>query len=221
MGIRIICLLVGFVCGSIPTGYLLARSKGIDLKHTGSGNVGSTNVLRSMGKKYGAITMVCDMLKSIVPIIVMSALFGSISGMRYLITLYTGLGAVLGHDFSPWLGFNGGKGIATSGGVILTTDPIIFVIDFVTIFGTAIITGYVSVGSMLATIFYFIFNIITVVSGRTPGWSIYPQTFDPAHAPEILIISGIMSAIAIYRHKANIVRLMNGNENKIKLIEKA
>ena len=70
MGIRIICLLIGFMCGSIPTGYLLARSKGIDLKHTGSGNVGSTNVLRSMGKKYGAITMVCDMLKSIVPIIV-------------------------------------------------------------------------------------------------------------------------------------------------------
>lgn len=219
MSTRIICLIVGFVCGSIPTGYLIARSKGVDLKHTGSGNVGSTNVLRSMGKKYGALTLVLDMLKAVIPIFAMSCIFGSNEGMRYLITMYTGLGAVLGHDFSPWLGFNGGKGIATSGGVILTTDPVIFIIDFVTIFGTAIVTGYVSLGSMLATVFYFIFNVYTVISKRTPGWSVYPQYFDASHNAEIIIIAAVMSGIAIYRHKANIIRLIHGNENKISLIK--
>ena len=217
MSIRIICLIVGAVFGSIPNGYLLAKSKGIDLRHTGSGNVGSTNVLRSMGKKYGAITLVMDMLKGIIPIIIMQYVFKGSESMRYLITMYTGLGAVLGHDFSPWLGFNGGKGIATSGGVVLTTDPLILAIDFVTIFGTAIVTGYVSLGSMLATIFYFVFNVVTVFTGSIPGWSFFKQYYDKTQGMEIIVIAFIMSAVAVYRHKANIIRLINGNENKISL----
>ncbi len=217
MSIRIICLVVGAVFGSIPNGYLIAKSKGIDLRHTGSGNVGSTNVLRSMGKKYGAITLVMDMLKGIIPVIIMQYVFKNSENMRYLITMYTGLGAVLGHDFSPWLGFNGGKGIATSGGVVLTTDPLILIIDFVTIFGTAIITGYVSLGSMLATIFYFVFNVVIVLTESTPGWSFFKQYYDKNHGMEIIIIAFIMSAVAVCRHKANIIRLINGNENKISL----
>lgn len=217
MSMRIICLVVGAVFGSVPNGYIIAKSKGIDLKHTGSGNVGTTNVLRSMGKKYAALTLVMDMLKGIVPIIIMQLVFREQRDMRYLITMYTGLGAVLGHDFSPWLGFNGGKGIATSGGVILTTDPLIFVIDFITIFGAAIATGYVSLGSMLATVFYFVFNAVIALTGHIPGWSFYKQYYDRTHAAEIIAIAFIMSAIAVYRHKANIIRLINGNENKISL----
>ena len=108
MSMRIICLVTGFIFGSIPNGYLIARSKGVDIRHTGSGNVGTTNVLRSMGKKYGALTLLLDMAKAIVPIIIMQLFYGDVHETRYITTMYTGLGAVLGHDFSPWLNFNGG-----------------------------------------------------------------------------------------------------------------
>ena len=217
MSIRAVCFLTGVIFGSIPNGYLLAKSKGVDLRHTGSGNIGSTNVLRSMGRGYGALTLILDMLKSIVPVIFMQIIFKSHEDMRYLITLYTGFGAVLGHDFSPWLHFNGGKGIATSGGIIAITDPIIFIIDLVTIFGTAIVTGYVSLGSLLAASFYFIFNVIMVVNKKIPGWSIFKQNYANADAAEIILIAFLVTALAFFRHKANIVRLLNGSENKISL----
>ena len=95
MSMRIICLVTGFIFGSIPNGYLIARSKGVDIRHTGSGNVGTTNVLRSMGKKYGALTLLLDMAKAIVPIIIMQLFYGDVHETRYITTMYTGLGAVL------------------------------------------------------------------------------------------------------------------------------
>ncbi len=201
MSMRIICLIVGFIFGSIPNGYLIARSKGVDIRHTGSGNVGTTNVLRSMGKKYGA----------------MQLFYGDIHETRYITTMYTGLGAVLGHDFSPWLNFNGGKGVATSGGVLLTTDPLLITVTLAMVFITAKVTGYVSLGSLMASVVYIAFNLFVAITGYVPGWPFYPQYFSPSHSIEIIAVALIMAGITVFRHKANIIRLMNGTENKIKL----
>lgn len=217
MSMRIICLIVGFAFGSIPNGYLIARSKGVDIRHTGSGNVGTTNVLRSMGKKYGALTLLLDMAKAIVPIIIMQLFYGDIYETRYITTMYTGLGAVLGHDFSPWLNFNGGKGVATSGGVLLTTDPILITVTLAMVFITAKVTGYVSLGSLMASVVYIAFNLFVAITGHVPGWPFYPQYFSPSHRFEIIAVALIMAGITVFRHKANIIRLINGTENKIKL----
>ena len=100
---RIICLVLGFVFGSIPTGFLVAKLYGQDLRKMGSGNTGSTNALRTLGKKAGAMTFAGDLLKALIPLFITAKLYGSAEETRYLITMYTGLGAVLGHDFSPWL----------------------------------------------------------------------------------------------------------------------
>lgn len=217
---RIICLLVGFAFGSLPSGYIIARAKGVDLRHVGSGNVGTTNVTRALGKKYGALTLLMDIMKAVAPIVIMGFMYGGHTDLRYLVTMYTGLGAVLGHDYSPWLKFNGGKGIATSGGFILATDPLLFVIDLIMIFGTTIFTGYVSLGSMMATAVFIGFNLYTILSGRVPGWGFYPQYFAKSQHAELMVLALIMAAVAIWRHRANISRLVNGTENRLDLLKK-
>ncbi|MDO4961127.1 MAG: glycerol-3-phosphate 1-O-acyltransferase PlsY [Eubacteriales bacterium] len=211
---RIICLITGFVFGSIPTGFLVARLYGQDLRTMGSGNTGSTNALRSLGKKAGAMTFAGDFFKAIIPLIITARLFGAADETRYLITMYTGLGAVLGHDFSPWLHFKGGKGIASSGGVICFTDPKFFLLVLVSLFGIAGVSGYVSLGSLAAAVIYIVVQLYWIMTGASFGWGSYPQTFDPKYAPEILVIAFIMAGLAIVRHKANIKRLLNGTENK-------
>lgn len=214
MWLRIICLITGFVFGSIPTGYVVAKMYGKDLRKMGSGNTGSTNALRSLGKKAGALTCAGDILKAVIPLLITAHIFGDVEGTRYLVTMYTGLGAVLGHDFSPWLHFNGGKGIATSAGVILFTDPGFFGLVFVCVVGLALVSGYVSLGSVTAAVVYLIVQLYWLISGTAFGWGVYPQTYDAAYVPELIIAAVIMSGLALVRHKANIVRLIHGNENK-------
>ena len=214
MWLRIICLITGFVFGSIPTGYVVAKMYGKDLRKMGSGNTGSTNALRSLGKKAGALTCAGDILKAVIPLLITAHIFGDVEGTRYLVTMYTGLGAVLGHDFSPWLHFNGGKGIATSAGVILFTDPGFFGLAFVCVVGIALASGYVSLGSITAAVVYLIVQLYWLISGTGFGWGIYPQTYDASYVPELMVIAVIMSGLALVRHKANIVRLIHGNENE-------
>lgn len=212
--LRIICLLAGFVFGSIPTGYVVARMYGKDLRKMGSGNTGSTNALRSLGKKAGAITCAGDMLKAIIPLYITACLFGSSEETRYLVTMYTGLGAVLGHDFSPWLHFNGGKGIATSAGVILFTDPGFFGLALVCVVGIALLSGYVSLGSISAAVVYIIVQLVWLTGHSSFGWSFYPETFASEYTAELIVLALIMAGLALVRHKPNIIRLIHGNENK-------
>ena len=214
MVFRISCLLIGFVFGSIPTGWIVARMYGKDLRRMGSGNVGSTNALRSIGKTAGAMTFVGDILKAIIPLVITAYMYGGAEETRYLVTMYTGLGAVLGHDFSPWLHFNGGKGIASSAGVILFTDPQFFGLVFVCVVGIALLSGYVSLGSVTAAVVYIVVQLLWITGGRQFGWSNYPQSFDRAYTTELIVIAFIMGGLALIRHKANIVRLIQGKENK-------
>ena len=211
---RIICLVLGFVFGSIPTGFLVAKLYGHDLRKMGSGNTGSTNALRTLGKKAGAMTFAGDLLKALIPLFITAKLYGSAEETRYLITMYTGLGAVLGHDFSPWLHFKGGKGIASSGGVILFTDPGFFALVLGALIVVAGVSGYVSLGSLTAAVIYLCVQAFLILTGASFGWKHYPQTFAKACVPELLILAAITGGLAIWRHKANIIRLMNGTENK-------
>lgn len=212
--LRIVCLITGFAFGSIPTGYIVARMYGKDLRKMGSGNTGSTNALRSLGKKAGAMTCAGDIMKAVIPLFITACIFGGAEETRYLVTMYTGLGAVLGHDFSPWLHFNGGKGIATSAGVILFTDPGFFVLALACVVGLALISGYVSVGSLTAAVVYIAFQLHCLLGQKRLGWSFYPETYDEAYTAELIVIAIIMGGLAIIRHKANIIRLIHGNENK-------
>lgn len=214
MALRLICLVIGFAFGSIPTGFAVAKLYGKDLRKMGSGNTGSTNALRSLGKKAGALTLAGDMLKALLPLYITACIFGGDTGVRYLATMYTGLGAVLGHDFSPWLHFNGGKGIASSAAVILFTDPGFFGLVFVCVVGIAIISGYVSLGSITAAVVYIVVQLFWLINGSSFGWSIYPQSYDRGYAAELMIIALIMGGLALIRHKANIIRLIHGEENK-------
>ena len=214
MILRAVCLITGFVFGSIPTGFLVARLYGKDLRKMGSGNTGTTNALRTLGKRAGAATLAGDIAKALIPLFITAWLFGSASETRYLVTMYTGFGAVAGHDFSPWLSFKGGKGIATSGGVILFTDPGLFAIVLVSLVGLAGMTGYVSVGSLAAAVIYLAVQLYWILTGASIGWNGYPQTFSAEYAPELAVIAVLMAGCAVVRHKENIRRLMTGTENK-------
>jgi len=220
MMMRILCLLIGFAFGSIPTGFVVAKLHGVDVRKMGSGNIGSTNVLRNLGKKAGAMTLAGDILKALIPLFITNALFGGPAETKYLVTMYTGLGAVAGHDFSPWLSFKGGKGIATSGGVILYTDPRFFLTVLVTVIGTAALTGYVSLGSLMAAVIYIVVHFVVIGRGDFFAFGSAVRTYAPQYKAEILIIAVIMAGMAIWRHKGNIERLLQGKENKLSFKKK-
>lgn len=194
---RIICILIGYGIGCIQSAYIVGKFMKVDLRKCGSGNLGTTNALRVLGKKAGAITFLCDILKSVVSFLVSYLIFskfGMIAG------IYGCVGAVLGHDFPFYLKFQGGKGIAAMIGMVfclLPYNPWFAVI----VFGIGIVvvasTRYVSLGSIL-----FAITIPITLYGLD-----YPI--------EIVFVTIGLGLLALFRHKANIGRLLAGNENKL------
>lgn len=188
----LLLLATSYLLGSIPFGLLVARLKGIDLTNTGSGNIGATNVFRSVGKGFGIAIFVLDMLKGYFPVYLASA-----SGQNHYIVMLCGLLAITGHMFSVFLNFKGGKGVATGLGVILGIAPRLFILSF--LLGIAIIsfTGYVSLASITGSIFL---SILMSRSGQP--------------LPYIWMVL-IITVVLIIKHIPNIKRLFNGTENKI------
>ena len=191
---QLLTLLIGYLLGSISTGVLLSRFVAhTDIRKQGSGNAGTTNMLRVMGKKFALLTLAGDMLKGIIAVLIGSALVGGQTGQ-----ILGAFGAILGHNFPVFFGFKGGKGIATSFGCLLIVFPLQTLAAFGVFLALFLITHYVSVGSIGAAVTLPIFVIAT-----TP------------RDPVIWISVAAIGALAIWRHKANIVRLMNHTENKI------
>ena len=191
---QLLTLLIGYLLGSISTGVLLSRFVAhTDIRKQGSGNAGTTNMLRVMGKKFALLTLAGDMLKGIVAVLIGSLLVGGKTGQ-----ILGAFGAILGHNFPVFFGFKGGKGIATSFGCLLIVFPLQTLAAFGVFLALFLITHYVSVGSIGAAVTLPIFVIAT-----TP------------RDPVIWISVAAIGALAIWRHKANIVRLMNHTENKI------
>ncbi len=197
---NIICLVIGYFCGCISSGYFVGKLYHIDIRDAGSGNAGTTNVLRTLGKLPALITFVGDLLKAIVPIVVIRCLFDG--GEEYLTCLYCGLGVVLGHNFPFYLGFRGGKGIAVTAAVVMSAaHPVMIPIGIVIFAAVVALTRYVSLGSLF-------------VAWYIPANTIVFHHDDPLFV-HMLVISLIFTVLAYVQHRQNIVRLIHGTENKL------
>lgn len=214
---RVICLILGYALGLIQTGYLVGKAKGIDIRNYGSKNAGTTNVLRTMGAKYGALVLLGDALKCIVAVLITKAVFiSSYPDTICLLMLYSAAGVILGHNFPFYMNFKGGKGIAATAGLAISyffqikngwTFAVIGLLIFFSVF---FITHYVSLGSILGYTWIFICSIIM---GEMGAYG-FPEGSNRALLTEYYIIMFILTFMAIVRHKENIKRLIAGNERK-------
>ena len=197
--------LLAYLLGSIPTGYLAGRARGVDIRTLGSGNIGATNVFRVLGRPLGSVVLVIDALKgwvsaALVPGLVLNFWPGAPadagSAPEYL-RIVAGLAAILGHNYTCWLKFKGGKGIATSAGVLAALMPVAFAISLVVWIVVCRLTRYVSVASIAAAL---VLPFGAWGNGRSP---------------RLIIVACAIAVLAIYKHKANLRRLMQGTENQI------
>ena len=202
---RLLCIVIGYLFGLIQTGYIYGKLNNIDIRKHGSGNAGTTNALRTLGWKAGVITFIGDCLKCVLAVSLVRLIFLQDLHVE-LYAIYTGLGAVLGHNFPFYLKFKGGKGIASTAGLILAVNPTMFLIVAVVFIAIVLITQYVSLGSIVIMI---LFVIMVVISGQS-GW-IYLLQGD---LYEYYAIAIALALLAIWRHRENIKRLLNGTENK-------
>ena len=211
---RVICLAIGYAFGLIQTAYFYGKAHGIDIRQHGSGNSGTTNALRVLGTKAGLIVFAGDCLKCVLAVSVARLLFGAAHpDSIYLLALYAGAGAVLGHNFPFYMGFKGGKGIAATAGLILSLHPYFVVMGVVLFFGAFLTTHYVSLGSLLI---YAGLMIEMVICGQTGVFGAMTQ----AHLNEMYIITAFLTIMAYWKHKENIVRLVHGQERKTYLFKK-
>lgn len=203
----LLALVVGYLFGNIPNGYLYAKSQGVDIYKEGSGNPGSTNISRTLGKRAGATVLLLDIAKTIIPILAMQMLYKpATADLQTLITLVTGFGAILGHDFPLITRLRGGKGIACTGALIIAFDWRFAVVLFLLFLVVSYTTGYVSVGSIVAVSALFVCTAILGAVGMLP--------FTMLVYHEVLVIVFMIAVLAIWQHRANIVRLRQGKENK-------
>lgn len=193
MAKSVIFLIVAFLLGSIPFGIITAKAKGIDLKKVGSGNIGATNVFRALGKWPAVITLIGDMGKG-----ALAVALGRYGGVDPLVEGLIGLAAILGHNFSIFLRFRGGKGVATSIGVLLFYLPREALVTIAIWLFVVLFTRYSSLGALVA------FGLLPL--------SVY--VFEPGDWTKVLIAT-LISALIIVRHRENIDRLIRGSERKI------
>lgn len=212
--VRIICLVIGYCFGLIETGVIYGKLAGVDLRKHGSGNSGTTNALRVMGFKAGLVVFLGDFLKSFIPCLICRMIFKNQYPDTYLLyVLYVGFGAVLGHIFPCYLGFKGGKGIATIGGTVVgLLQPLMIIILLVLFVGMIAITKYMSVGSISLMVEFVIVYIIFGINGLLCFDMSVPAS--KAAFIESVVIAVLFASLAIFKHKANIIRLMNHEENK-------
>ena len=229
-----LCPLIAFLLGSVPFGLFIARLKGIDIRQHGSGNIGATNVLRVVGKKYGITCLLLDALKGFIPVALALNLV-QIEGRKVgvplpglddlalhlpaaqqltgqLVHVLTALFAILGHNYSPWVGFKGGKGIATSAGVLLGLMPAAVILLIAVWLIAFAATRYVSVASIAAAVALPVLTHIGARFHKGPdGLSLWEAgTWNKP----LFIFSVLIAVLAIWKHRANIQRLMNGTENR-------
>jgi glycerol-3-phosphate acyltransferase PlsY len=199
-----------YLIGSIPVGLIVGRAKGIDPRRAGSGNIGATNLGRLLGGRIFALVFSLDLLKGALPTLAAGALlrFDPADRTGYLLWILVGFAAVMGHLFSLFLGFKGGKGVATSTGVLVGIYPyftiaaVIAVVVWLVVFG---ITRYVSAGSIVGSLS---FPLAYVAIGTLAGWPILD-----AQLP-LLIFAVLIAGLIVYRHRGNIARLRAGTENR-------
>ena len=198
--IALLLIAAAYLLGAVPFGLLLSRLKGVDIRAVGSGNIGATNVFRSVSKPLGIATFACDFLKGFVPAYVFPILGKMISGhfQGSEVGLLCGVAAIVGHNWPVFLKFKGGKGIATSAGVLLGVAPAAVGIGLLSWIVLFVASRFVSVASIGAAI------VVPVVS-----WTMYAK-----RGLLLPIALTILGALAVWRHKSNIERLISGSEHR-------
>jgi len=196
-------IVAAYLLGSIPTGFLVAKARGLDIRTVGSGNIGATNVFRHLGTPAGIFVLLADALKGWLAVVLLAkavSIWADASAgpqAREWLAICAGLSAILGHNYTCWLQFKGGKGIATSAGVLLALVPLALLIILAVWVVVFALTRYVSLASICAA-FALPFA----------AWLTRQST-------TMKIITAAVGALAIYKHKANIQRLIHGTENRI------
>ena len=214
--VYIIVALGAYLIGSIPTGFLVAKAKGVDIRSAGSGNIGATNAMRVLGKPAGIFVLLMDALKGFgacfLGVLIYGHYFNQFNGLHSTsesipfpsqegvdhFAIIAGIFAVLGHNYPCWLKFKGGKGIATTAGVYLALAPWALLIALMFFILAVTVTRYVSVGS-----------IVAAIALPVAVWAM------PPHNLFLGIVTTALGALAIYKHKSNIQRLMAGTENRL------
>jgi acyl phosphate:glycerol-3-phosphate acyltransferase len=199
---------IAYLLGSIPFGLIVGKSKGVDPRKAGSGNIGATNVGRLLGKKFFAIVFILDLLKGLLPMLAAAYLLRGVeeSSRKYLLWLAVGFAAIAGHMFSVFLRFKGGKGVATSTGVLLGLWPYYTLPGLV---GAAVwilafkVWRYVSLASILGSV---AFAVAYVVIGLALGWDVLGTQFP------LLVFAFLMAGLIVFKHRSNIARLRAGTE---------
>ncbi|MBS7239042.1 MAG: glycerol-3-phosphate 1-O-acyltransferase PlsY [Acetatifactor sp.] len=211
---RLICLLIGYAFGLFQTAYFIGKKHGIDIRQYGSGNSGTTNALRVLGTKVGLMVFAGDCLKCILAVCLVRLLFStSCADHIYLLCLYAGAGAILGHNYPFYMNFKGGKGIAATAGLVLSFHPYFVIVGVLLFFGIFFTTHYVSLGSLTVYTAMLIELVICGQLGVFPGMS-------QARLIEMYVLFGALTILAFWKHRENIKRLIHGNERKTYLTKK-
>ncbi len=199
----IVVAIVAYLLGSIPSGFLVAQARGLDIRMVGSGNIGATNTLRTMGKTAAVVVLLADALKGWLAVALVARhvpawLFPTSDPVAHIwLELIAGFAAVLGHNYTVWLWFKGGKGIATSAGVLLALVPGPLFVIFVVFVIVIVLTRFASLASIAASV--------------TLPFAVWLMGYDL----RFIIVTAVMTTLAVFRHRGNIQRLMNGTESRI------
>jgi glycerol-3-phosphate acyltransferase PlsY len=182
-------VIFSYLLGSVPSGLIIGKLSGLDVRKAGSGNIGATNVARLLGKRGGLLTLVGDTAKGFIPVLAVQQM-----GFSHPVAALVGVAAFLGHVYPIFLKFKGGKGVATSFGVLLGLAPLATMILLVVFAAVAFTTRLVSLSSM-----------VTAVAAPLVLWLFY-------YSPTYVIMTAFMAVMIVFRHHANIQRLLNGTE---------
>ncbi len=208
----VLTALAAYLLGSIPTGYLVAKAKGIDIRSVGSGNIGATNVFRILGKPAGIFVLLADAAKGFIAVVLILNFYHELNDampklfpvealaypdVRMNYGILAGFAAILGHNYTCFLKFKGGKGIATTAGVLIALAPSAFLVVLCIFILIVAVSRYISLGSVIAA-FCLPFAVWFFHGSKT-----------------MIAVMSALGALAIYKHKANIGRLLNGTENRL------
>jgi len=196
MGQYALVIIVSYLLGSIPSGLVLGKLRGLDVRRYGSGNIGSTNVLRTVGIKEGVIVLVADVLKGVAAVLMGRYIIGTPAG-----EMAGGLAAVIGHDWSIYIRFQGGRGVATAAGALIVMAPVVAGAGIGIFIVVVALTRYVSLGSMTAAL-----GAVAIIGALTA------LDREPV---EYLIYIGIAAALIVFQHRDNLARLLSGTESKL------
>lgn len=205
--LRILLLIIGYFIGNIETGYIFGKLNKMDIRNYGSGNAGATNTLRVLGPKAGLIVFLGDFCKSLIPCLVVRYIFRDNVSLSYMYMLYIGLGVVLGHNFPFYLGFKGGKGVASTAGIIMALDIRIAAVCLAAFIVIVAVTRYVSLASIVVMIIFIGMSHMLVKTNYGFANGSSPMEF------RLLVV--VIGFLSIFMHRANIKRLLSGTENKI------